>query len=72
MDTIAKKVKKIKCVVCRKKLGIMPFDCKCDGQFCAIHRAPETHNCTFDFKSDGLKKLEKKLVKVVGSKIVVI
>jgi predicted nucleic acid binding AN1-type Zn finger protein len=70
--TEVKKVKKIKCVVCKKKLGLLPFDCKCDGKFCASHRAPETHNCSFDFRAEGCKKLEQKLVKVVGEKIAAI
>lgn len=64
-----KKVKKIRCQVCNKKLGLMPFECKCNGKFCALHRAPETHNCQFDYKTEGCKKLENKLVKVVANKI---
>ena len=50
----------------------MPFECKCGLKFCALHRAPESHNCTYDFKSEGCKKLEETLVKVVNEKVVVI
>ena len=67
-----KKPKKIRCFTCNKKLGLMPFECKCGLKFCALHRAPESHNCTYDFKSEGCKKLEETLVKVVNEKVVVI
>ena len=66
------KPKKIKCAICKKKLGLMPFDCKCGLHFCALHRAPESHNCTFDFRSEGCKKLEERLVKYENKKIEVI
>ena len=71
-STTSTKPKKIRCFVCRKKLGLMPFECKCGLKFCALHRAPETHNCTYDYKSEGCKKLEERLVKVCAEKITVI
>jgi len=71
-DSEPKKAKKVKCSMCKKKLGLMPFECKCGLMFCALHRAPECHNCTFDYKSEGCKKLEERLVKVVNEKVAVI
>ena len=66
------KKKKIRCVVCNKKLGINPFVCKCEQNFCGLHRHPESHKCTYNFKEEGLKKLYKNLVKVGPTKIAVI
>lgn len=48
-----------RCYICKKKLGLLPFRCKCEKDFCALHRAPEDHECTFDFKSDARIVLEK-------------
>jgi hypothetical protein len=43
---------------CTKKLGIMPFVCRCEREYCAKHRMPETHECTFDYKSSGRAALQ--------------
>ena len=43
---------------CVKKLGLMPFVCRCEKEFCNKHRMPETHNCIFDYKTNGKKQLE--------------
>jgi hypothetical protein len=48
-----------RCVVCNKKLGLIPFKCKCEEIFCSTHRAPEDHKCTYDFKTEGKAWLEK-------------
>ena len=32
------KKKKNRCFVCKKKLGLTGFSCRCDGLFCAVHR----------------------------------
>ena len=71
-DKEIKKAKKNRCFVCRKKLGLMPFECKCNQMFCALHRSPEDHDCTYDYRSEGCKRLEEKLVKVCGEKVTVI
>ena len=57
--------KKKRCRVpnCRKKLNITnTFSCRCSPDqmvFCAKHRHPELHGCTFDYKAEGRKYLEK-------------
>jgi len=33
---------------CRKKLKLTDMECRCNKRFCAAHRLPETHACTFD------------------------
>ena len=56
----AKKSKRIRCVDCRKKLNITnTFVCRCGNNYCAKHRHPEFHGCTFDYKADGRKHLEQ-------------
>lgn len=55
--TPAKKHKKNRCTVCKKKLGLTGFDCRCGGQFCSIHRYSDKHDCTFDYKALGEKEI---------------
>jgi predicted nucleic acid binding AN1-type Zn finger protein len=45
------------CDGCSKKVGIIPFVCRCEKQFCIKHRMPETHNCLYDYKTNGKQKL---------------
>lgn len=52
---------------CKRKLGLTDFDCKCGVRYCATHRLPEAHSCSYDYKSFGKTLLEKQLVKVDGS-----
>ena len=33
---------------CGKKLQLTDMACRCDVTFCAAHRLPETHACTFN------------------------
>ncbi|EGD74773.1 hypothetical protein PTSG_07008 [Salpingoeca rosetta] len=53
----SKKKKKNRCHVCNTKLGMLGFECKCDGMFCSKHRLPDDHECTFDFKSFDRNKI---------------
>lgn len=38
---------------CRKKLGLVKINCKCELFFCPNHRPPESHNCTYDYKANN-------------------
>ena len=61
-----------RCGACSKKLTIVSsFSCKCDNNYCAIHRIPENHECSHIsmFKQDGIDKLQKQLIKVVNQKV---
>ncbi len=60
---------KLKCHICKKKIGFYSFSCKCNKFFCSKHRYPENHECQFDFKSDGKRNLEKTLLKAQPQKI---
>jgi len=47
-----KKKKRCNHPECKKKLTLTDMACRCRKCFCAKHRLPEQHNCTFDFKSE--------------------
>jgi len=44
-----KKVKR-RCGVCKKKIGLTGFECRCGNLYCGIHRYSDKHDCTFDYK----------------------
>ncbi len=61
-----------KCALCQKKVGILGVLCRCNLVFCNRHRLPESHKCSFDFKTAGKNQLSKDLVKLQNNKIVTI
>ncbi|MGH0137111.1 UNVERIFIED_CONTAM: hypothetical protein FKN15_036555 [Acipenser sinensis] len=63
------KQKKNRCYLCRKKVGLTGFDCRCGNLFCGVHRYSDLHNCTFDYKADAAEKIRKENPVVVGEKI---
>lgn len=48
-----------RCMICRKKLGVMEFVCKCEKKFCITHLQPEEHQCTYNYKNDAKKEIQK-------------
>jgi hypothetical protein len=68
LGTKAKKKKK-RCPICNKKLKIINFKCKCNKTFCALHRMPEQHNCLYDYKTPGRRKIREENPRVVAEKI---
>ncbi|XP_076933330.1 zinc finger A20 and AN1 domain-containing stress-associated protein 5-like [Bidens hawaiensis] len=42
-----------RCGSCRKRVGLTGFTCKCGVTYCGVHRYPEKHECSFDFKTVG-------------------
>ena len=46
---------------CRKKLTLvdLSIQCKCGECFCKIHRSPEQHACSFNFKDKDVEKMIK-------------
>ncbi|XP_022133301.1 zinc finger A20 and AN1 domain-containing stress-associated protein 6 [Momordica charantia] len=48
-----------RCSSCRKKVGLTGFRCRCGTTFCGVHRYPEKHGCTFDFKSIGREEIAR-------------
>lgn len=52
---------KIKCDVCKQKLGLMEMTCKCGKKLCITHIQCEHHICTYDHKKEGQVQLKKQL-----------
>ena len=63
-----KKSKHERCYRCNKKLKMMSFTCKCNMKFCVAHQNPHNHNCSYDYKSENCKIIEKNNPKL-GSKL---
>ncbi|ESO10343.1 hypothetical protein HELRODRAFT_91895 [Helobdella robusta] len=63
------KEKSNKCHICKKRVGLTGFDCRCGGLFCGLHRYSDTHQCTFDYKEEARKEIAMKNPKVSRSKI---
>ena len=60
---------KKRCEICRKKVGMIGFSCRCGGCFCGKHRYPEEHSCGFDHKEVGRKILAKQIVECKADKL---
>ena len=58
-----------RCEMCKSKLLLSDFACRCAKRYCQKHRMPEQHSCTFDFKKEGKEQLSTILVKVIAEKI---
>ncbi|KAE8732351.1 Zinc finger A20 and AN1 domain-containing stress-associated protein 3 [Hibiscus syriacus] len=48
-----------RCLSCNKRVGFTGFKCRCGMVFCGIHRYPEEHGCSFDFKAMGKQQIAK-------------
>lgn len=58
---------------CNKKLTLVDFKCKCQNTYCAKHRVPDTHACSYDFRKEQTNNLMKHMsTAIVGNKIQVI
>jgi len=63
------KKKKNRCFVCKKKVGLTGFTCRCGGLFCSIHRYTDKHECNFDYKAMGAEEISKSNPVVVAQKV---
>ncbi|EOA17645.1 hypothetical protein CARUB_v10006013mg [Capsella rubella] len=54
-------VGKRRCDVCKRKVGVLGFKCRCGHMFCGSHRYPEEHSCPFDYKQSGRLALATQL-----------
>ncbi|XP_043920320.1 AN1-type zinc finger protein 5 isoform X3 [Protopterus annectens] len=63
------KPKKNRCYMCRKKVGLTGFDCRCGNLFCGLHRYSDQHNCPYDYKAEAAAKIRKENPVVVAEKI---
>uniref|UniRef100_A0A0E0LV78 AN1-type domain-containing protein n=1 Tax=Oryza punctata TaxID=4537 RepID=A0A0E0LV78_ORYPU len=58
-----------RCVACRKKVGLLGFECRCGGMFCSMHRHADKHGCSFDFKKSDREKIAKENPLIIAPKI---
>ncbi|KAG6803147.1 AN1-type zinc finger protein 5 [Apis laboriosa] len=63
------KKKKNRCAVCRKKVGLTGFECRCGGLFCSVHRYSDKHDCKFDYREMGAQEIRRNNPVVVGEKV---
>ena len=54
--------------MCKKKLSITAFACKCNKKFCNIHNAAEDHKCSFNYFEEYQKNMKHNLSSVVFTK----
>lgn len=47
-----------RCELCKKKLAITAFACKCNKKFCNIHKAAEDHKCSFNYFEEYQKNIK--------------
>ena len=67
--TDVKKKAKNRCSVCKVKVGVIGFPCRCGGTFCAVHRYANEHACSFDYREHGQEEIRKNNPQIVGEKI---
>lgn len=68
-DKDGKTKKKNRCALCRKKVGLTGFECRCGGLYCAVHRYSDKHDCSFDYRELGAQEIRRNNPVVVGEKI---
>lgn len=59
---------RLKCAVCKQKLGLLPLLCRCEQALCSRHLIFSEHKCTFDYKGEGRNVINKENPKVVAKK----
>lgn len=57
------------CPVCKKRVGLLAFKCRCGGQFCETHRYPEAHQCSYDHKAVARNKIQDENPVVLSDKL---
>ncbi|XWS73924.1 hypothetical protein CRYUN_Cryun02cG0170900 [Craigia yunnanensis] len=58
-----------RCLICKKRVALTGFNCRCGMVLCGTHRYPEQHGCTFDFKGMGKEQIAKANPVVKGVKL---
>lgn len=54
---VKKKSSSSRCKACKKKVGLLGFQCRCGGVFCGSHRYAEEHSCPSDYKTAAINDL---------------
>ncbi|KAH9607969.1 hypothetical protein KSS87_006256 [Heliosperma pusillum] len=42
-----------RCTLCKKRVGLTGFKCRCEQTFCSLHRYSDKHDCAFDYKGSA-------------------
>ena len=58
-----------KCWQCKIKVGHLGYPCKCGYTYCGKHRYYDTHECTYDYKTEGKQKIVKANPTVAADKL---
>lgn len=58
-----------RCQMCKKRVGLTGFTCRCGGLYCGEHRYDQAHNCSFDYKTMEREEIRKNNPVVVSDKI---
>ncbi|KAJ1372621.1 hypothetical protein KIN20_034815 [Parelaphostrongylus tenuis] len=69
VDTAATVKKANRCQMCKKRVGLTGFTCRCGGLYCGEHRYDQAHNCSFDYKTMEREEIRKNNPVVVSDKI---
>jgi len=48
-----------RCTICRKRVGLTGFNCRCGNLFCALHRYSDKHECKFDYQTAARDAIAK-------------
>lgn len=48
-----------RCFLCKKRVGLTGFKCRCGNTFCSLHRYSDKHSCTYDYKTAGRDAIAK-------------
>lgn len=62
---------KLRCFICNKKISILDeitCKCKCNNNYCNIHKYPEIHKCSYNYVKENQNILEKNLIKLNSNK----
>lgn len=65
----SKALHKQRCHLCRTRVGLLGFSCKCGPTFCARHRYSDTHNCTVDHRAAARAAIAAANPTVVAAKL---
>ena len=60
---------KSKCWQCKKKIGLLGYECACDHTFCGQCRHAEQHSCTFNYFMKGQRQIEHENPKIIAQKL---
>ncbi|KAL6502982.1 switch-activating protein Sap1 [Orobanche hederae] len=55
---------------CRKRVGLMGFQCRCGDVFCSEHRYSDRHDCSYDYKAAGREAIARENPVVRAAKLV--